>query len=455
MDAQPVVLVSDALVWALALGAVAALAHARRVAHLRAAAARLRRSAVALGSLTLLAVYLLVALADSLHFHRALGGGGHGAEVESLLDVALGGLRARSERTYSAPLALYGYTREPVTGPDGTVMREYPRLRHAAPGLAPERHRAHVLVRAGTGLLAGIALTALLAGLIGWRARAAGGLPAVLAGRTPTAWRGVLFTAALVCTLASVIAALSADYHVFGTDKVGQDVLYLSLKSVRTGLLIGVLTLLVLVPIATVLGLAAGYFGGRVDDFIQYLYTTLSSIPGVLLIAAAVLSLDLYLDNATTQATLAERADLRLLALCAILGATGWIGLCRLLRGETLKLRELEYVQAAAALGVGPFATLRRHLLPGVTHIVLITAAIDFSALVLAEAVLSYIGVGVDPSMISWGNMINSARLELARDPPVWWALGAAFVFMLGLVLPANLYADAVRDALDPRLSNR
>jgi peptide/nickel transport system permease protein len=122
------------------------------------------------------------------------------------------------------------------------------------------------------------------------------------------------------------------------------------------------------------------------------------------------------------------------------------------LRGETLKLREIDYIQAATALGVRRVQIMSRHILPNVMHIVLITVVLDFSGLVLIEAVLSYVGVGVDPSTDSWGNMINSARLEMAREPIVWWSLAAAFAFMLGLVLAANLFADAVRDAFDPRL---
>jgi peptide/nickel transport system permease protein len=150
--------------------------------------------------------------------------------------------------------------------------------------------------------------------------------------------------------------------------------------------------------------------------------------------------------------TAAARADLRLLFLCIILGVTSWTGLCRLLRGETLKLRELEYIQASVAFGVGHLKVITRHVLPNVMHIVLITVVLDFSGLVLAEAVLSYVGVGVDPSMNSWGNMINSARMEMAREPMVWWPLLAAFSFMFVLVLAANLFADVVRDAFDPRL---
>jgi peptide/nickel transport system permease protein len=243
-----------------------------------------------------------------------------------------------------------------------------------------------------------------------------------------------------------------ADYHVFGTDKVGQDVLYQVLKSVRTALVIGLVTTLVTLPLSILLGILAGYFRGWVDDLIQYLYTTLSSIPGVLLIAAAVLMMQVVIDTHPQWfATAAERADLRLLALCFILGVTSWTGLCRLLRGETLKLRELEYIQAAQAFGVADLRIIARHILPNLMHIVIIALVMDFSGLVLAEAVLSYVGIGVDPTMISFGTMINNARMELAREPMVWWSLAAAFVFMFALVLAANLLADAVRDAFDPR----
>jgi len=202
------------------------------------------------------------------------------------------------------------------------------------------------------------------------------------------------------------------------------------------------------------LGIMAGYYRGWVDDIIQYLYTTLNSIPGVLLIAAAILSIDVLIQNHPHFfQTVYARSDARLLALCAVLGLTNWTGLCRLLRGETLKLRELDYIQAATAFGVSNMKIITRHILPNVMHIVLIILVLDFSGLVLAESVLSYIGVGVDPSTISWGNMINNARMELARDPVVWWSLFAAFIMMSLLVLAANLFADAVRDAFDPRLN--
>jgi len=216
---------------------------------------------------------------------------------------------------------------------------------------------------------------------------------------------------------------------------------------------IGTLTTLVMLPFALLLGIMAGYFKGWIDDVIQYVYTTLNSIPSVLLIAAAVLLMQVWIDSRPELfETVSERADLRLLFLCIILGVTSWTGLCRLLRGEALKLREADYVQAARAFGVSDWRIITRHLIPNVMHIVLITVVMEFSGLVLAEAVLSYVGVGVDPSMISFGTMINNARLELARDPMVWWSLAAAFLFMFVLVLCANLFADAVRDAFDPRM---
>jgi peptide/nickel transport system permease protein len=278
-------------------------------------------------------------------------------------------------------------------------------------------------------------------------------LGAIAGGSTAIRWRAVLGTAAVCLVIAWVTIALSFDYHVLGTDKVGEDVLYQTLKSVRTGLVIGTLTTLVMLPFAVALGIMAGYFRGLADDLIQYLYTTLNSIPSVLLIAAFILILQVYLDaHAGDFASTVERADLRLLFLCLILGVTSWTGLCRYLRAESLKLREADYVQAAHALGSTHLAIITRHILPNVMHIVLITVVLDFSGLVLAEAVLSYVQIGVDPTMHSWGNMINSARLEMAREPVVWWSLAAAFLFMFTLVLAANLFSDTVRDALDPRL---
>lgn len=226
--------------------------------------------------------------------------------------------------------------------------------------------------------------------------------------------------------------------HLLGTDKVGDDILFQALKGVRTALIIGGLTTFIAIPFAILFGTVAGFFGGWVDDVIQYIYSTLASIPSILLIVSFML--------------LFERG---LFQLCIIMGITSWTGLCRLLRAETLKLKELDYIEAAEAFGVSRFKILLRHIIPNLMHIILITFILRFSTLVMFEAVLSYIGVGVEPGTGSWGNMINAARFELGREPMVWWNLLASFVFMFGLVLPVNIFGDAARDALDPRLRTR
>jgi peptide/nickel transport system permease protein len=444
MAAKFVLLGSDALLFALIAVTAASLWWAGRQDHLRRAMQRVAANGTGMAAATLLAAFLLVAVLDSLHFRPRLEGrqGGYAVEVVSALDALLMPLKAHTEKTYSAPLATHLFAREMQEG-SGWV---YPRLKYGGAQLGGDlaAHDEDVV----RTLLRGLAYGALL-----WGALWAASLP--LRRRHPrVAWAAILGALLALFLAAGPAATLAQGYHVFGTDKVGQDVLYLALKSIRTGVIIGTLTTLIMLPAAVLLGIVAGYVGGWVDDAIQYLYTTLNSIPGVLLIAAAVLMMQVVIDTHPDWfATSAERADARLLALCAILGVTSWTGLCRLLRGETLKLREMEYVQAARAFGVSRWAIMLRHILPNLMHIVLISLVMDFSGLVLAEAVLSYVGIGVDPNTISFGTMINAARLELAREPMVWWSLAAAFSFMFVLVLAANLFADVVRDAFDPRAS--
>jgi peptide/nickel transport system permease protein len=181
----------------------------------------------------------------------------------------------------------------------------------------------------------------------------------------------------VVCMLAGAVVALAGHYHVFGTDRTGNDVLVQTLKSVRTAFVIGSLATLATLPFAVMLGILAGYFRGWVDDVVQYIYTVLSSVPNVLLIAACVLMVQVFLDKHPEWfETGVERADLKIFLLCLILGLTGWAGLCRLLRAETLKLRELEFVQAATAFGVSPWRIMARHILPNVMHLVLITTVL-------------------------------------------------------------------------------
>jgi peptide/nickel transport system permease protein len=437
---------SDVIVW---IAALAVLLYARGLLYSppsRRVWAQVLRQPLPMASLVLISVYLLIALLDSVQLRLApvMGSGMVGPSSRSLLDLLLQPLLLHVERSYSAPLALHGYAAE-VEVIAGVPTWVYPRLDHAGSHLAsPDNWLADVLWRITAGGLAGGVL-ALAAGFVLVRL--------TRMHEACLAWRSFLVTLALIGTLTGMLALLAPAWHPLGTDQVGNDILLQAVKSIRTGIVIGALTTAVGLPVAIALGLAAGYFRGWVDDAVQYIYTTVSSVPAVLLIAAAILSIDIWFDAHGLGATSTEqRADLRLLALCVILGLTGWTGLCRLLRAECLKLRELEFVQASRALGVGSVTLMYRHLLPNVAHLVLIAAVLDFSGLVLAEAVLAYVNIGVDSSTPSWGGMINKARGELARDPIVWWSLAAAFVFMFVLVLAANLLGDALREAWDPRL---
>lgn len=423
-----------------------------------------RPSAVAAG--VVLACFALVGVLDSIHYRPALpsapgassGPVMHSPITRSALDAVLGLTQLPNrERTYSAPLALHQFTKESWLV-DGQVVRDYPRLQYAGVHLADEtQHTADILHRVLVGAVAGVAASLLMAVALstlhgrrraGWRR----GLSWWWR-ESEFPWRAFWLTTSGLFVLGGVTLSLAADYHVLGTDRTGNDVLWMSIKSVRTALVIGLLTVFAMLPPAIIFGITAGYFKGKVDDIVQYVYTTLTSIPGVLLVAACVLMMQVYIDNNPELFdTVASRADLRLFLLCLILGLTGWAGLCRLLRAETLKLRELEYVQAARAFGVSHWRIMRRHLLPNVMHIVLITMVLQFSGLVLYEAVLSYLGIGVDPSTPSYGTMIDAARTEMSRDPMIWWNLSAAFIFLLALVLSANIFADAVQDAFDPRM---
>jgi peptide/nickel transport system permease protein len=453
---------TDILFFILLAGFAVLVVRARGREHLRRPWRKVAQSRSAMVSLVILLVYLFIAILDSIHFHPRIEGenGQYQGEVISVLDSWMTPIRTRVEKTYSAPFSSYAYAKEMIRQPDGTQRWDYPRLQYGGAHLAdPEYEKiADILTIGMKGFGKGVLVWLLLALLvIARRSRQdrigpAESFKRIALGRTEIPWRAALLTLFLILGCGGMLGELGLRYHVLGTDKVGEDVFYQSLKSVRTGLLIGTLTTFATLPLALGFGILAGYFRGWVDDVIQYLYTTLNSIPGVLLIAAAMLIMQVYMARHEDDfASLALRADFRLLFLCLILGMTSWTGLCRLLRAETLKLREMEYVQAARALGVRQGTILARHILPNVFHLVLISVALDFSSLVLAEAVLSYVNIGVDPTMESWGNMINSARLEMARDPVVWWSLAAAFLFMFTLVLAANLFADAVRDAFDPR----
>lgn len=424
-----------------------------RIAENRVLLARIFEKPFALSAGIILAFFVTIGTLDSIRLN-ALQDSKATSSI-SLLDKILSPLDTLYEKTYSAPLALTLYTPEIVMtsgSKPGSLMVKQVHFKLTYPPLwVKNNHMVYALIGENALIALGLSLTIVfLAGLILWGIR----LFFYSSGLRKKSKRPLLIGLGtfFICVFLVIFTYKVSRYvHLFGTGKIGQDIFYYTVKSIRTGLIIGLLTTIFMLPLAIILGISSGYFGGLVDDFIQYLYTTLSSIPGILLITASVLSLQTYMTNHPQYfATLETAHDVRLLALCFILGLTSWTSLCRLLRAETLKLREMDFVQAAIALGSSNAFILRKHLLPNVLPIVMITVVLDFSFLVLAEALLAYVGVGVSPMTISWGNMINSARLELAKDPIVWWPVLATFIFMFTLVLSANLFADAVRDALDP-----
>lgn len=463
MGFKAVILWTDVVLWLMLLGLAQYVRVVRRDEALRATWQRVFVTPAGMASAVVLGVMLLVTLADSLHFRRALpivngGAQAYDTRTESVLDSGLAKLIDSREKSYSSPLATHGFTKETVppklgdkpvldeNGMPALPKREFPRLKHGGAGLsdADKDWAADVAQRLLAGTAGGVVIALML--FVALRSR--------MGDDNPLAWRAAWMAASCMGFLIAWGVALSwgEGYHVLGTDRTGNDVLYITIKSIRTAFVIGSLATIATIPLALAFGIAAGYFKGWVDDVIQYLYTVLSSVPNILLIAACVLMMQVFIDkHPELFETGLERADLKIFLLCVILGVTGWAGLCRLLRAETLKLRELEYVQAATAFGASPWRIMRRHILPNVMHLVLITTVIEFSSLILYEAVLSYVGIGVDPSMSSFGGMINQARVEMSRDPVVWWSFASAFVFMVGIVLSANLFADAVRDAFDPR----
>ena len=456
---KPVLLWTDVLIYLLTASIVMFLLSLKKNPQNRARWQQVFSTRTGMVTFVILLAYITIALLDSIHFRKQLEPvEGQATEevyysntVNSALDLVLGDMGENKERTYSAPLALKSWVKENQKQEDGSVLRLAPNLSHAGGHLeSPDDKAGDIVLQSVIGLLKGLALAAVLIGLhwqyLRRQQAKANGV------RSTLPWKSAWLALAIILGLLGLFVHLGNLYHVLGTDQAGNDTLYESLKGIRTAVLIGTLTTLIMMPIAITLGICAGYFKGWVDDVIQYLYTTLSSIPGLLLIAASVLLFQVWIDNNPQFFSLAlEKADAKFLGLCFILGVTSWASLCRLLRAETLKISQLDYVEAAHAFGIGHLQILKRHILPNLTHIIMITFVLDFSGMVLAEAVLSYIGVGIDPAMASWGNMINLARTELSREPSVWWNLSGAFFLMFTLVLAANLFSDLVRDAFDPK----
>ena len=238
---------------------------------------------------------------------------------------------------------------------------------------------------------------------------------------------------ARAATLAGGLHNLAHDP--LGSDGLGRDVLARLVQGARIAFLVGIVTSLIAIPIGVVLGCLAGYFGGRTDDFIVWLYSTFASIPGLLFILA-----------------IAMVVGKGLLGVYLGIGLTTWVGLCRLSRAEVIKHKSRPYVLAARALGLSHSRIIFRHILPNVFHIVIVTFTLRFPAAISTEVFMSFLGIGVQGEP-SWGTMISNARLRLWYG--VWWEMTFVTVAIFLIVLAFNLLGDALRDALDPRLRTR
>ena len=460
-DAKFVFLYTDAVMWLLFAAIVLYVRRVLRDPLTKRKWNKVLANRTALAAAAVLSVFFVVALTDSVHFRRALPMQENVAvqawetKTVSLLDVLVGDKIAGRERSYSAPFSMHDFDKTTVVTDKGPE-RIFQRLKGASPEIEETGFRAKLIKKLAAGVMTSAVFLALFWIVLALVLKMICKRPFSQALQMATArsnpWRPAIVVWQLAVLIACVLAFLWPSWHILGTDATGNDALYSALKSVRTAFVIGSLATLTTLPFAVVLGICAGYFKGKVDDVIQYIYTTISSIPSVLLIAASVLMVQVFIDkNPQLFATGLERADLRLFLLAAIIGMTSWAGLARLLRAETMKVSAMDFVTAAKSFGVSDARIMARHIFPNVVHIVLIVMVLDFSSIVLYEAVLSYVGVGVDPTMDSFGSMINAAAVEMSRSPVIWWNLLASFIFMVTMVLSANLFASGVREAFDPR----
>lgn len=233
-----------------------------------------------------------------------------------------------------------------------------------------------------------------------------------------------------------------------GADVFGRSILQKTLLGAHLSMTVAFLANLIAIPLGMLLGAIAGYYGRIIDDVIVWLYTTLACIPGLILLIAIKFA---FQDRMLFEGTwLAMPLD-GMAGLVIALAVTSWIGTCRLVRAETLRLRELDYVLAARATGRGSFLILIKHILPNVLHIGIIQFSLGFVGAISAEVILSYLNLGV-PNMPSWGRMIADANMDLVVGR--WWEITAAVGAMFLIVLAWNLFGDRLRDALDPRLKN-
>jgi len=232
-----------------------------------------------------------------------------------------------------------------------------------------------------------------------------------------------------------------SDKNVFGTDIFGQSVWRKTLYGAKISITVALCASFISIFIGVPLGAIAGYFRGWVDDVIVWVYSTLSSIPYILLILAFAVVL--------RDKTLFGYKLTGITSVYLAIGLTSWVGLCRLIRGEVIKHKEREYVLAAKSYGCSGKRIIFRHLIPNVFHLVIIDFSLRFVSFIHAEVILSFLGLG-EATRPSWGAMINDARVELSRG--VWWQMAAATVAIFFISLALNIFGDALRDCLDPKL---
>ena len=218
-----------------------------------------------------------------------------------------------------------------------------------------------------------------------------------------------------------------------GADRLGRDVLAKAVKGTEISVFVGVMAAVVATLIGTVLGALAGFFGGRAGDLLEWLYNVFTSIPGILLIFAFAAVFGRGIGT-----------------VVLILGLTGWTGIYRLVRAEFIKHAVRDYVRAAQAIGASAASRMFRHILPNVSHVILVQLSILTVGFIKAEVILSYLGLGVPVDQVSWGTMLAEAQSELLLGH--WWQLAAATLFMATFVTAFSLMTDALRDALDPKL---
>jgi len=228
----------------------------------------------------------------------------------------------------------------------------------------------------------------------------------------------------------------------FGADRIGRDVLDKAVKGAQVSILVGIAAAFLATLIGTGLGAVAGYFGGKVDDFLEWVYNVFTSIPYILLIFA--------LAAVFKYGPLGKVFSSSIVPVVIILGVVGWTGIYRLVRAEYIKHRNREYVRAAEAIGAGHMSRMFTHILPNVSHVVLVQLSLHVVSFIKAEVILSFLGLGVPIDMVSWGTMLAEAQTELVLGK--WWQLVAATAFMATFVTAFALLTDALRDALDPKL---